>query len=68
MPSCAARAERLVQAVTGADPRTVKGALAEAQGEVKDSYHMLRLSVSADAARERLKEAVGRLRIVLGEG
>jgi N-acetylmuramic acid 6-phosphate etherase len=62
------RAERLVQAVTGADPRTAKRTLAEAQGEVKTAITMLRMTVSAEVARERLKAADGRLRHVLGEG
>ena len=61
------RAERLVQAAAGADPRAAERALAESQGEVKTAIAMLRLGVSADGARQRLLAADGRLRIVLGE-
>jgi N-acetylmuramic acid 6-phosphate etherase len=62
------RAERLVQEAAGADAGAAKRALAESQGEVKTAIAMLRLTVSAETARERLEEADGRLRIVLGEG
>jgi N-acetylmuramic acid 6-phosphate etherase len=61
------RAERLVEQVTGADPRAVERALAEANGEVKTAIAMLRLGLSADAARAQLVAADGRLRQILGE-
>src|SRR5712692_2127723 len=54
------RAERLVQDVAGADPRAAERALAEAHGEVKTAITMLRLGVSAEAARQRLLAADGR--------
>ncbi|MGI9146639.1 MAG: N-acetylmuramic acid 6-phosphate etherase [Chloroflexota bacterium] len=61
------RAERLVQQAAGATPQAAERALAESRGEVKTAITMLRLSISAAAARERLAAAEGRLRAVLGE-
>jgi N-acetylmuramic acid 6-phosphate etherase len=61
------RAERLVEQVTGADPRVAERALADANGEVKTAIAMLRLGLSADAARAQLVAADGRLRQILGE-
>jgi N-acetylmuramic acid 6-phosphate etherase len=61
------RAARLVEQVTGADPRVAERTLADANGEVKTAIAMLRLGLSADAARAQLVAADGRLRQILGE-
>jgi N-acetylmuramic acid 6-phosphate etherase len=61
------RAVRLVRQASGVDEATAERALAGAQGEVKVAIAMVRLNVSADEARLRLRAAGGRLRVVLGE-
>ena len=61
------RAERLVQQATGAAPQAIERALAESAGEVKTAIAMLRLGLSAEEARQRLGDADGHLRHVLGE-
>jgi N-acetylmuramic acid 6-phosphate etherase len=61
------RAERLVQTAAAADPSAAARALAKANGEVKTAIAMLRLNISAAAARDLLEHADGRLREVLGE-
>jgi len=61
------RAERLVQDASSSDRTAASRALAESDGEVKTAIVILRLGVSADLARQRLRAADGRLRVVLGE-
>jgi N-acetylmuramic acid 6-phosphate etherase len=61
------RAVRLVQESSHAAEPAAERALAESSGDVKTAIAMLRLSISASEARQRLAAANGRLRIVLGE-
>jgi N-acetylmuramic acid 6-phosphate etherase len=61
------RAARLVQSATGATPTEVERTLNESDGEVKTAIAMLRLHVTAAAARARLEAAQGHLRPLLGE-
>jgi N-acetylmuramic acid 6-phosphate etherase len=61
------RAVRLVQQATNADEPAAERALAESDGDVKTAIAMLRLGISAAAARQKLAVAHGRLRVVLFE-
>jgi N-acetylmuramic acid 6-phosphate etherase len=61
------RAVRLVQEAANADEPAAERALAESSGDVKTAIAMLRLSISAAEARQKLTAANGRLRVVLGE-
>ena len=67
MPKLRQRAVRLVEQVAGAASPAADQALVEAGGDVKTAIVMLRLGLTADAARARLAHANGRLRQVLGE-
>jgi N-acetylmuramic acid 6-phosphate etherase len=61
------RAVRLVQEAANADEPAAERALADTSGDVKTAIAMLRLSISADDARQKLSAANGHLRVVLGE-
>jgi N-acetylmuramic acid 6-phosphate etherase len=61
------RAARLVELATGVDTGAAEDALGQCGGEVKTAIAMLRLGISPEAARQQLKAASGRLRVVLGE-
>ena len=61
------RAVRLVQEATNAEEAAAERALADSSGDVKTAIAMLRLGISAAAARQKLTAANGRLRAVLGE-
>jgi N-acetylmuramic acid 6-phosphate etherase len=63
----AARAERLVRALTGLDAGEAEAVLADANGEVKTAVVMARRGVSAVEARELLAAANGFLRAALGD-
>jgi len=61
------RATRLVSDAAGVDAGTAAQALLEAKGAVKVAIVMLRLNTTAQEAEQRLQQADGRLRVVLGE-
>jgi N-acetylmuramic acid 6-phosphate etherase len=61
------RAVRLVELGADAETRRAEVALAAAEGEVKTAIAVVRLGISAAEARQRLLDADGRLRQVLGE-
>lgn len=60
------RARRLVERLTGVDEATASALLAQADNDVKTAVVMHRKGVDADAARELLAGAGGRLRAVIG--
>jgi N-acetylmuramic acid 6-phosphate etherase len=62
-----ARAERIVAWLTEASPERVKGALAEAEWQVKPAVLMLKGDISYRKAEELLKECGGSLRAALGK-
>lgn len=63
----AERAVGIVQQITGVGRDAARTALSAANQEVKVATVMLRDGLSADAARGRLAEAGGHLRLALGE-
>lgn len=60
------RARRLVGTLTGLDDDAADALLAACGGEVKTAAVMHRRDVSADAARQLLRDACGQLREVIG--
>jgi N-acetylmuramic acid 6-phosphate etherase len=61
------RAVRLVTLAAEADEASAEQALEATGGEVKTAIAVLRLGVDPTLARQRLADADGRLRVVLGE-
>lgn len=64
----AERASRLVQQITDVDEGKAMELLSLANNEVKTAVVMQGLGVEADAARNLLEQAEGRLRDVIGDG
>jgi N-acetylmuramic acid 6-phosphate etherase len=61
-----ARARRVVELATGAEPETAEAALAAADGAAKVAIVSILLGVDADEARKRLEEASGGVRRAVG--
>lgn len=61
------RARRIVETAGEVPPEDASRLLAEAEGEVKTAIVMARLGLSAAAARERLLDSAGHVRLALAE-
>ncbi len=61
------RGTRIIQALTGLDYKTAKSYLTQAEGSVKTGIVMARLNLSQAEAAQRLAEARGVLRSVIGD-
>ena len=62
-----ARSRRILQQLTDLDADAADALLARCDGELKTAIVVARLGIDVDAARQRLADAGGRLRIALGD-